>query len=87
MGAHRQPRRARRLAALGRFAHTLKGTLLQCGLGDLAQAAEEIHQAARTGSDLDYGGRLTQLQQMLTELTGQSQQNGQTSGGDHGTTR
>ena len=74
-------------AALGRFAHTLKGTLLQCGLGDLAQAAEEIHQAARTGSDLDYGGRLTQLQQMLTELTGQSQQNGQTSGGDHGTTR
>ena len=39
--------------ALGRAAHTLKGTLLQCGLHELALVAEELHQESKnTGNEL-----------------------------------
>ena len=33
---------------LGRAAHTLKGTLMQCGLSLLAEKAEEIHSLSLT---------------------------------------
>jgi HPt (histidine-containing phosphotransfer) domain-containing protein len=39
---------------LGRAVHTLKGTLLQCGLQELAAKAEEIHQGIRNNSTLSY---------------------------------
>jgi two-component system, sensor histidine kinase len=54
---------------LERTAHTLKGTLLQCGLDDLAQTAEEIHQGIRRGSDLDYAALLQALDEQLAFLT------------------
>jgi HPt (histidine-containing phosphotransfer) domain-containing protein len=56
-------------AVLGRSAHTLKGTLLQCGLDDLAQTAEEIHLAVRKGSDVDYVALLQVLDERLASLT------------------
>jgi PAS domain S-box-containing protein len=47
--------------ALGIVAHTLKGVLLQCGLTELADIAQEIHGGTRTGSDLPYAERLDTL--------------------------
>jgi HPt (histidine-containing phosphotransfer) domain-containing protein len=47
--------------ALGIAAHTLKGVLLQCGLTELADIAQEIHGGTRTGSDLPYAERLDTL--------------------------
>ncbi len=58
------------LAALGRAAHTLKGTLLQRGLNDLATKAEEIYHGTRTNNDLPYESLLEQLIAHLTELAG-----------------
>jgi PAS domain S-box-containing protein len=54
--------------ALGRAAHTLKGTLLQCGLHDLAAKAEEIHQGTRVSGAGAYAEILQQLQMGLTSL-------------------
>ena len=53
---------------LGRFAHTLKGTLLQCGLNELAAKAEEIHLGTRTNSDLSHERLLEQLNSSLAGL-------------------
>ena len=55
-------------AAVGRFAHTLKGTLLQCGLGELAEMAEEIHQAAHTGKTIAYQEIIDNLSTSLQGL-------------------
>jgi signal transduction histidine kinase/DNA-binding response OmpR family regulator len=54
------------LTCLGRAAHTLKGTLLQCGLQDLAEKAEKIHHCTRTDGEVDYADLLNGLQAGLT---------------------
>jgi signal transduction histidine kinase/DNA-binding response OmpR family regulator len=56
--------------ALSRAAHTLKGTLLQCGLNDLADKAEEINFGLRTKSDLPYAGLLETLARNLAGIRG-----------------
>lgn len=53
---------------LGRAAHTLKGTLLQCGLSELAAKAEEIHQGVRNHDALPYSDLLARLQESLGGL-------------------
>ncbi|MDR3630696.1 MAG: ATP-binding protein [Desulfocapsaceae bacterium] len=40
--------------ALGRAAHTLKGTLAQCGLSVWSEKAQEIHASARNNQDFPY---------------------------------
>ncbi len=55
-------------SGLGRAAHTLKGTLLQCGLDHLAVKAEEIHHGTRSNSDLPYEQILEQLHSSLAAL-------------------
>jgi CheY-like chemotaxis protein len=57
-------------AALGRAAHTLKGTLLQCGLNELAAKAEEMHQGSKNNGALPYASLLEQLKDRLAELVG-----------------
>jgi two-component system, sensor histidine kinase len=56
------------LTTLGRAAHTLKGTLLQCGLEELAAKAEEIHYGTRKGSKLDYPALFDQLTEEIATL-------------------
>ncbi len=53
---------------LGRATHTLKGTLLQCGLIDLAATAEEIHQGIRKSSDLPHARLLATLKEKVSGL-------------------
>ncbi len=53
---------------LGRATHTLKGTLLQCGLNELAATAEEIHQGIRKSSDLPYARLLATLKEKVSGL-------------------
>ena len=53
---------------LGRAAHTLKGTLLQCGLDDLANTAEEVHRGAQNKSDLPYAALLATLRHELSGM-------------------
>lgn len=53
---------------LGRTAHTLKGTLLQCGLKELAGKAEEIHKGVRNNETLPYAHLLERLKNELAEL-------------------
>ena len=55
-------------AELGRAAHTLKGTLLQCGLTELAAKAEEIHQGIRNSSNLPYAKLFKFLKDKLAGL-------------------
>lgn len=42
------------LVSFGISAHTLKGTLLQLGLNEMAEKAEKIHHGTREGLDLPY---------------------------------
>jgi signal transduction histidine kinase/DNA-binding response OmpR family regulator len=53
---------------LGRAAHTLKGTLLQCGLNELAAEAEKIHKGTLSKSDLPYKSYLKHVHAGLAEL-------------------
>ncbi len=55
-------------AELGRAAHALKGTLLQCGLHGLAKTAEEINQGTRNNSHLPYDLLLSHLRTQLAAL-------------------
>jgi two-component system, sensor histidine kinase len=57
-------------AELGRAAHTLKGTLLQCGLIELAAKAEEVHQGSKNNGAPPCAVLLGQLQDRLGELVG-----------------
>jgi PAS domain S-box-containing protein len=57
------------LATLGRAAHTLKGTLLQCGLNVWADKAQEIHTAIREQRTLPFAERLAELVRGLEPLT------------------
>ena len=52
-------------AALGRAAHTLKGTLLQCGLDELAAKADEMHQGDKNNGTPPYAVLLEQLKGRL----------------------
>jgi PAS domain S-box-containing protein len=54
--------------ALGIATHTLKGVLLQCGLTELANIAQEIHGGTRSGSDLPFAERLDTLHARLAGL-------------------
>jgi HPt (histidine-containing phosphotransfer) domain-containing protein len=65
-------------ASLAKAAHTLKSTLLQCGLGELAQLAEEINQAAQDGdlSADNSSQSLRQLEKLLAPLTLEPLQDG-----------
>jgi CheY-like chemotaxis protein len=54
--------------AMGRFAHTLKGTLLQCGLLDLAAVAETVQTSVRNGEEQPYQELLENLQTGLAEV-------------------
>ena len=56
------------LSALARATHTLKGTLLQCGLDELAAQAEEIHHEARDSRMSLSGSLLEQVQFSLAML-------------------
>ena len=56
-------------AAMGRYAHTLKGTLLQCGLLDLAAVAETIQTSVRNGTQEPYQQLLQELQTGLVNVT------------------
>jgi PAS domain S-box-containing protein len=58
--------------ALSRAAHTLKGTLLQCGLNDLAVLAEDIHHGARDNRELPYDEILDFLRGNLAGLLDES---------------
>ncbi len=57
---------------LGRAAHTLKGTLLQCGLKYLAGIAEEIHHGCKKDSTLPYTDLLETLKSGLAGVIGGS---------------
>ena len=56
------------LAELGRAAHTLKGTLLQCGLDTWAEKAQAIHTGVRNNQSLFYADMVVDLQQGLAPL-------------------
>jgi PAS domain S-box-containing protein len=53
---------------LGRVVHTLKGTLLQCGLQELAKKAEEIHEGIRSNSTQSYDTSINYLDAELASL-------------------
>jgi HPt (histidine-containing phosphotransfer) domain-containing protein len=58
---------------LGRAAHILKGTLLQCGLLDWAEKAQELHDGVSKCQELTYADLLRAIDQGLREsLTHQS---------------
>ncbi len=59
---------------LGRAAHTLKGTLLQCGLNELAARAEEIHQESKNTGSKIHVSRLEYLGNELAGLVGSNRQ-------------
>ena len=56
--------------ALARAAHTLKGTLLQCGLNELAAKADAMQQGNKDNGALPYASLLEQLKDRLAELVG-----------------
>ncbi|MDD2463016.1 MAG: ATP-binding protein [Desulfobulbus sp.] len=53
---------------LGRAAHTLKGTLLQCGLDSWAEKAQAIHTGIRDQQALSYADMVVELQVGLAPL-------------------
>ena len=62
--AHRQ----QDFSTLARSCHTLKGTLLQCGLNSWADKAQAIYNGARENRNLPYGQLLDELHQALAPL-------------------
>ena len=58
--------------AMGLASHSLKGTLLQCGLHVLAAKAEEIHAAVRSGGNLSFGELLDTLDADLSPFIEQT---------------
>jgi HPt (histidine-containing phosphotransfer) domain-containing protein len=53
---------------LGRAAHTLKGTLLQCGLEELAEKAETIHSSIKNNDAAPHAEILHFLEMSLQNL-------------------
>jgi len=60
--------RDRDYPALGRAAHTLKGTLLQCGINSLANLADDMYCGIRAGEQADCGRLLAALRNRLGGL-------------------
>lgn len=69
--------------ALGIAAHTLKGVLLQCGLAELANIAQEIHSGTRTNSDLPYAERLDTLHARLAGFVANDHNHADTAHSSH----
>ena len=59
-----------RLEDLAKAAHTLKGTLLQCGLNRLAGQAQAIHDKAKNNEDHPYAEALRSMRHDLRHLLG-----------------
>ena len=53
------------LKSLGEAAHTLKGTLLQCGFFEFAEDAQKIVNFSKECKDSDYAKALSHLRQKL----------------------
>ncbi|WP_319587380.1 PAS domain S-box protein [uncultured Desulfobulbus sp.] len=53
---------------LGRAAHSLKGTLLQCGLDELAAIAEEIYAHAKDALAYSFAESLTAIKEKVKDL-------------------
>ena len=60
--------------ALGRAAHTLKGTLLQCGLNESAAKVEEIHQHSKKTGSQTLASNLEEMANELTRVFGSNRQ-------------
>ncbi len=58
-------------------AHTLKGTLLQCGLGDWAVKAQEMHTQAQCAQEFPFAEFLQSLREGLNELLKDEQTGGE----------
>ena len=56
------------LPTLVKACHTLKGTLLQCGLGDLAKLAQGLYDLAKQEQDHPYGQQLQAIRSSLGQL-------------------
>ncbi len=56
------------LQALSKMFHTLKGSLLNIGLNDLAAEAQELENKCREGENIHYEGKLSALQGKLSSL-------------------
>jgi nitrogen fixation negative regulator NifL len=56
------------LPTLAKACHTLKGTLLQCGLGDWAEVAQTLYDQAKQGQDLPYRQQLLAIRHGLEQL-------------------
>ncbi len=56
------------LPNLAKACHTLKGTLLQCGLGDWAELAQALYDGAKQGQDLPYAEQLGAIRASLHQL-------------------
>lgn len=55
---------------LSRASHAVKGALLNMGLADLAQVAHSIEKHSKNGeSSLDYLTMITELQEMVSQLS------------------
>ena len=48
--------------------HTLKGTLLQCGLAGWAEKAQELHDGVRNKQSIPFADRLETIKKGLSEL-------------------
>ncbi|MDR3088955.1 MAG: response regulator [Desulfobulbaceae bacterium] len=53
------------LTTLGKYAHTLKGALAQCGLQQPAELADAIQVAVKEGDEMDYAAGLAALRGLL----------------------
>jgi signal transduction histidine kinase/CheY-like chemotaxis protein len=69
------------LEAMGIAAHTLKGTLLQCGISDWAEKAQEIHNGAKNHQELPYADLLATMRNGLRELLKDQETTDQTNPG------
>jgi nitrogen fixation negative regulator NifL len=56
------------LATLAKSSHTLKGTLLQCGLTPWAEKAQFIYDAAKQGQDLAFTELLAEIHTAMDQL-------------------
>ena len=56
------------LAILAKSSHTLKGTLLQCGLNPWAEKAQFIYDAAKQGQDLAFTELLAEIHTAMDQL-------------------
>ncbi len=68
LAAATQAQRQQDTETLARACHTLKGTLLQCGLNGWADRAQALYHGARSGQSLPFDRLLDELHQGLAPL-------------------